>query len=298
MLIKNFLIKLNAKENIPLSSFSTLRVGGPARYFVEPNSLKDLAELQKALLEHEIPTHILSGGSNTLFSDHGFNGVVIKLGRAFDEIKHVGKNLEVSAATSFAKTTKLALGLGWSKALGWCGTPGLIGGALRMNAGTRMGEIKDALLSITGINNGEVITLNKAQIEYSYRKSNLPKDFIICQALLGVDSDEIESQESLTPKIIEYKNKRRKTQPSINSLGSFFKNPYPMFAGQLIEQCGLKGLEYQGAQISPLHANFIINNKNASADDIIKLANIAQKTVFDKFGVSLEPEVRMVGGFL
>lgn len=294
---KNIFAKLNAKEGVPLARYSTLRVGGMAQYLVEPNSLEEVATIQLLCLEHGLPWHILSGGSNTLFADDGFLGVVIKLGPAFDSITIKEGALKVGASTSYAKVTKVAIGLGWSKALGWCGTPGLVGGAIRMNAGTRVGEIKDAILSVTGVQNGQIISFDKNELEFSYRKSNLPKDLIICQAELSVDKEAIEPQKELLPKVAEYREKRRKTQPAINSLGSFFKNPSPQFAGQLIEQCGLKGFQYKDAQISPLHANFIINNKNASASDILHIANIAQKTVLERFGIMLEPEVRMVGQF-
>lgn len=295
--LREVLKSLHAKENVPLATYSTLRVGGPARFLVELNSLDEIATLQLLCLEHQMPWHILSGGSNTLFSDEGFLGVVIKLSDNFDKIEHKNGELIVGASTSFAKLTKTALGMGWGKALGWCGTPGLLGGALRMNAGTRMGEIKDAVLSVTGVKDGELITFDRADIDYAYRRSSLPLDLIICEARLGVSKDGTEPLESLLPKVDEYRERRRKTQPAINSLGSFFKNPNPYFAGELIEKCQLKGLRYQGAQISPLHGNFIINADNAKALDILQIASIAQKTVFDNFGIMLEPEVRLVGNF-
>lgn len=287
-----------AQKDVPLAPFSTLRVGGLAQYLVQPNSLAEIAQIQLFCKEHQISWHLLSGGSNTLFSDSGFKGLVIKLGPAFDTIEHKEGKLLVGARASFAKVTKTAVGLGWSKALGWCGTPGLIGGAIRMNAGTRMGEIKDGILSVTGIKDGQVITFQKGEIEFSYRKNSLPKDFIVCNATLGVPDDAIEPKDELMHKVNLYREQRRKTQPAINSLGSFFKNPTPFFAGQLIEQCGLKGFSYKDAQISPTHANFIINNNQALAKDILYVAALAQKAVLEQTGILLEPEVRLVGEFL
>lgn len=295
--LESVLLRLGAQKDVPLKAYSTLRVGGLASFLVEPNSVRDVAEVMLACREHDVPWHILSGGSNTLFSDDGFLGVVIKLGPSFDSARLKDGLISVGARTSFAKVTKMAASLGWSTALGWCGTPGLIGGAIRMNAGTRMGEISDAILSVSGIKDGVLLRFSKSDIEFGYRSSSLPKDLIICEAVLGVDKGSIESPDLLAVKVDEYRKRRKSTQPTINSLGSFFKNPSPMFAGLLIEQCKLKGFTYNDAQISPLHANFIINNNNASAKDILKLASIAQKAVFEQFGIMLEPEVRMVGDF-
>lgn len=291
----NEFLSLNVRENVELKKFSTLRVGGPARFFAQPQSLEEVAKLQLLCIEHQLPWHVLSGGSNTLFADEGFLGLVIKLGSSFDFITpNKDGTISVGASASYAKLTKIALDLGWAKALGWCGTPGLVGGAIRMNAGTRLGEMKDGILSVTGVQNGQVLSFAKKDIEFAYRKSTLPKDLIICQAELGTES--FDSTALLRAQVSEYREKRRKTQPAINSLGSFFKNPSnETFAGQLIEQCGLKGFQYKDAELSRLHANFIINNKNASAKDILHVASIAQKTVLEKCGILLEPEVRMVG---
>lgn len=294
-LVKSMLVH----ENVALAQFSTLKVGGLARYLVMPSTEAEIVEIQTLALLHGINVHVLSGGSNTLFSDDGFDGVVIKLAPQFDFIDASpdGTSLTVGGATSFAKVTKMALARGWSHALGWCGTPGLIGGAIRMNAGTRMGEIKDAILSVHGVKDGKVVVFAKTDIEFGYRKNSLPKDIIIFKATLSYQPSLFEPLDVLDAKVQEYRRKRRQTQPSINSLGSFFKNPYPMFAAQLIEKCNLKGLQYHGAQISPLHANFIVNNGGASANDILYIASIAQKTVFDQFGIMLTPEVHMVGNF-
>jgi UDP-N-acetylmuramate dehydrogenase len=297
--IKHLLAQIDVQENVPLAYFSTLKVGGPARYLVMPNTLDQVAQIELAAFEHGISLHVLSGGSNTLFSDSGFDGIVLKLGKAFDFVKadDDGLHLTIGARTSFAKVTKMALMRGWKTALGWSGTPGLIGGAIRMNAGTRLGEIGDAVFLVHGIKNGQEFIYRKDEIEFAYRSSDLPSDLIICKAELSYDRHLVEPADALMAKVQEYRQKRRLTQPTINSLGSFFKNPYPLFAAQLIENCNLKGLQYNGAQISPLHANFIVNNGGASANDILYIAKTAQQRVFDAFGISLVPEIRAVGRF-
>jgi len=293
----NLLKKLNAHEQAPLAQLSTLKVGGPARYLVYINSEQDLCDLQKACLEYQQDIHIVSGGSNTLFSDQGFDGVVIKLGEAFDYVENTQLNIISGAASSFAKITKLAVSLGWAHAVGWSGTPGLIGGAVRMNAGTRLGEIKDALMRVHGVQNGACRVFEKEDILFGYRTNNLPKDLIITKAEFAYEPDMLKPVGELLNSMREYKSKRLATQPRTASLGSFFKNPYPDFAAQLIEKACLKGFAYKKAQISLLHANFIINNGGAQAEDILYVAGVAQKTVFENFGIMLTPEVRQVGEF-
>ncbi len=286
------------EQSAPLKAFSTIKVGGPARYVVRPQSLPEIATIERACFEYGIDLHIISGGSNTLFSDSGFDGVVMKLGSRFDEINLINPtSISVSAATSYARLTKLAVSLGWPSAVGWTGTPGLVGGALRMNAGTRMGEISDVVLRIHGVQEGKIVCYERSDLQFFYRASNLPANIIISGADLAIDKNLLKSCDELLEKVKEYRLKRKLTQPTISSLGSFFKNPYPHFAAQLIEKCKLKGLEYKGAQISSLHANFIVNNGGATAHDILYIASIAQKNVFERFGVVLQPEIRMAGNF-
>jgi UDP-N-acetylmuramate dehydrogenase len=287
---------LHAEENRALAPFSTLRVGGPARFFLLANSLSDIMLVQKACREHQINMHILSGGSNTLFSDEGFLGLVLKLGPAFDYIKPgPAQALLVGAATTFAKLTKLSVNMGFEKAVGWAGTPGLVGGAIRMNAGTRMGEVSDGLSRVNIIHDGELKSFNKKDIDFSYRHCGLAENTIITSAEFFYAKENLGEPNKLIQQVKAYQVKRKLSQPSINSAGSFFKNPYPEFAGALIEKANLKGKTLNGAQISQLHANFIINRGGAKADDIIALGSLAQKTVFNSFGLVLRPEIRYVG---
>lgn len=289
--------RLGVEENVLLKHFSTLKVGGPARFLATANTVEQVATLQLAAKEHDLRIHILSGGSNTLFSDDGFVGLILRLGAPFDFIRQNGQKAEVGARTSFAKLTKAAVMRGFLPAVGWCGTPGLVGGALRMNAGTRLGEIKDAVQGIFGVRNGKEEFYPKDSIGFGYRRTELPDDLIIYKAELYFDTRHIGPRDAVLKQMAEYRQRRKATQPIKNSLGSFFKNPYPDYAAQLIEKCNLKGLKYRGAQISPLHANFIINTGDASANDIYYIASIAQQAVFENFGIHLHPEVRMVGSF-
>lgn len=292
-------IGIDIKKDILLAPFSTLKVGGAAQYFLTPNSVQEIALIQKACFEYGMPLHILSGGSNTLFSDQGFRGVVLKLGPSFDEITVDEQNLTITAkaGSSFAKLTKIATGLGFAPAVGFSGVPGLVGGATRMNAGTKLGELGEVIEEVYGVFKGEYICLNKKELLFSYRHVNLPKDFIVEKIKISYPKNLLQDPNHLKTLVSAYKLKRKETQPTINSLGSFFKNPYPLFAAKLIENCHLKGLEYNKAAISSLHANFIINLGGASAKDILHLAALAQQKVFKNFGVVLHPEARMVGDF-
>ena len=286
--------RLNAKENVSLASLSTMRVGAKAKYLVIISSLEELCLLQKALYEYSINYYILSGGSNTLFSDNDFDGLIIKLSDYFDYIKMLPNNIsEVGAKTSYARITKIFLSLGEKSALGWLGTPGLVGGALRMNAGSNLGVIGDTVESITGVYKGNIQTFTKDELIFSYRSNSLPKDFIITSAVLKA-RNLCDAKELMTQALV-LKQRRLITQPREHSLGSFFKNPLPMYAGKLIEDAGLKGFSINDAQVSPIHANFIVNNKNAKANDIIKLASTIHNQVFKKFNIYLEPEIKLIG---
>lgn len=296
--LKKLMRRLNAKEYFNLSSFTTIKIGGNARFFILINNLDDLKELQKALLDHEVKIHILGGGSNTLFSDLGFNGAVIKLGPYFSQILETKENsFKVGAAASFAKLTKICVNKSIKSAVGWAGTPGVVGGAVYMNAGSKLGEISDVVESISGLYEDKIINISKKDCGFSYRNSNLPKNFIITEVDIKAFKDDLGFKNDLLKYYEESKAKRKKTQPTINSAGSFFKNPYPNYAAKLIENCNLKGLQYGGAQISPMHANFIVNKGNATAYDVIELAKITRKTVFEEFGILLLPEILLAGEF-
>jgi UDP-N-acetylmuramate dehydrogenase len=293
----SFLKSLNAERDVLLARFSTLKVGGLAKFFICPKNKQEIADIDRACFEYGLPLHILSGGSNTLFSDEGFDGVVIKLDKSFDFIRceHDGLSMIIGSATPLAKVTKIAMQQGWNIAVGLSGIPGLTGGAVFMNAGTKMGEIGDIVTQVHGILHGQEISIKSTDIQFNYRNTNLPKELILTEVELHVGQSDIGSALEIEKKVHEYRNIRRLTQPTNNSLGSFFKNPYPLYAAQLIEKCNLKGLSCNGAQVSLLHANFIINNGNASASDILYIANIIQKRVYEEYGIVLSPEVKLVG---
>lgn len=297
--LNKFLSKFNIEKNVCLAPFSTLKVGGAAKFFIIPKTAQEIMNINLACFEYGIPIHVLSGGSNTLFSDEGFDGMIIKLGNDFDYIKLASdyRSMIVGAATPLARVIKTAIKYGWEIAPGLSGIPGLIGGAMMMNAGTKWGEMSDIISLVKGIRYDQEIIITKNEINFSYRQTSLPKDLIITEIEISIAKDGIKPVEDVFLKVQEYRNKRRLTQPVKKSLGSFFKNPYPLFAGQLIEKCNLKGLSYNDAQISTLHANFIINNGHACAQDILYIAKLAQKRVYEQYAIDLIPEVRLLGKF-
>ncbi|HXW60313.1 MAG TPA: hypothetical protein VEK06_02130, partial [Myxococcota bacterium] len=150
---------------------------------------------------------------------------------------------------------------------------------------------------VYGIAGGEECVFEHNDIEFGYRHNSLPNNLIITSAILAHEHELILENTLLEARMQEYRIRRKRTQPSTASAGSFFKNPEKAFAAQLIENCNIKGLQYGGAQISSLHANFIVNNGGATANDILHIASIAQSAVFDRFGILLVPEIRMVGDF-
>lgn len=297
--LNKFLSKFNIEKNICLAPFSTLKVGGMAKFFIIPKKTQEIIDINLACFEYGIPIHILSGGSNTLFSDEGFDGMVIKLGNDFDYIKLASdyRSMMVGSATPLAKVIKTAIKYGWEIAPGLSGIPGLIGGAAVMNAGTKWGEMSNVISLVNGVQYDKEISIAKSEINFSYRQTSLPKDLIVTEVELSITKDSIKPVAEILAKVQEYRKQRRLTQPVKKSLGSFFQNPYPLFAGQLIEKCNLKGLSYNDAQISTLHANFIINNGHACALDILYIAKLAQKRVYEQYAIALKPEVRLLGKF-
>ena len=298
-------------ENHSLAKYSTFKVGGPADFFAEPNNIVELQELVDFSKSKNIPITILGGGSNILISDAGIRGLVLILSGEFKNIHNNNNNNKIvtGAATSFPKLSKLALNQACASALGWAGTPGSVGGALIMNAGSIHGEIGEVVESvrILDLATNQIKTLTHNQISFSYRNTKFPDNLnhiIILDAKLNLSLNP-KSRDSLSPENLKLKAKnlvmrRKNTQPKGKTAGSIFKNPTNpsnTFAAQLIQDANLKGYEINGAKISELHANFILNFNNAKAQDIYDLAKHAQQTVLDKFGVKLIFEVKLLGEF-
>ncbi len=282
------------KTNEPLSAHTTNAIGGPADMYFETQSQEVLIQALKFAKEQSIPYIIMAGGSNILFHDNGFRGLVIKI--ASTSIKFEDQQVTADAGVPVAQLLMETLKNNYSGLEKWIGLPGTIGGAVRGNAGCNGLETKDILICAALLNPQtlEIHTENADFFQFSYRHSILKENPEI------VLSATFRLKKSLTPEeqkriMREIQQFRLTQQPKGPSSGSFFKNPSPdKPAGMLIDQAGLKGTTHGKAQISELHGNFILNLEGATAKDVLHLANLAKETVKSKFDITLEEEVQIV----
>ncbi len=276
-----------------MSEYTSFRAGGRADRLVIPDTPEELAE---ALKEAEGSALILGNGSDTLFRDGGFRGTVIKPGDGFGEIQTDGERLICGSSALLSQAAKAAAQASLTGLECLSGIPGSVGGAVFMNAGAYGGEIKDVLESVKAVSvkTGEIYEIPLEKLDLSYRHSIFAEtgDVIISAVFRLEKGDMAEIEE----KMKDFAWKRNSKQPlQYPSAGSFFKRPEGHFAGKLIQDAGLKGVSVGGARVSEKHSGFIINTGGATAKDIIDLMHLVQNTVYDKSGVMLEPEVRIVG---
>ena len=237
---------------------------------------------------------VIGAGSNILIRDNGFNGVIFKLGKNFNYIKEQEKSLSVGAGILDNTLSKFAKKNNIKNYEFFSGIPGSIGGAVKMNAGCYGAETKNILINVQTINKkGQIKIISKEQLNMSYRSSSIPPGDVIIAAFFKLEYGDIDE---IDKKIFEIKNKRENSQPlKLKTSGSTFKNPYNNYAAKLIETSGCKGLSIGGVCVSHKHANFLINNNNATAQNIEDLGKIIQERVFKKFNISLEWEVKIIG---
>ena len=281
----------------PMSRHTTFRIGGPADRFLTVESREQLAGLLPALESEKIPWLLLGNGSNLLVSDKGIRGAVLTLGGEFAELALLpdGKIVRAGAAVMLSSLCAFARDNGLSGLEFAWGIPGSVGGAAYMNAGAYGGEMKDVLQSVTHMTpGGEIVTLPAAELELSYRHSRYSgkRDVILWAEYLlepGEKSD-------IAGKMDDLIGRRKEKQPyDMPSAGSVFKRPAGGYAAALIDECGLKGKQVGGAQVSPKHAGFIVNTGGATCEDVLALISEIQKTVKEQTGILLEREVCVVG---
>ena len=276
------------KENVSLKTLTTLKVGGISKYVFYPNDVSSLKKALTLFKENNIKECKVKRNNN-LPSDKIYDGVIIKLS-LLNNLKIEDEIVEVEAGYSLMKLAKDVIKLGLS-GLEWAnGIPGTIGGAVYMNAGAYKQDMSLILKDVTLLDsNMNIITLNKNDLDFSYRHSRLMEEELIClKATLKLEKKDISLIEEVVNK---RKEKRIETQPlEYPSAGSVFRNPKDDFAGRLIEECNLKGKRIGGAMISSKHANFIINKNNATGEDVLNLINLAKKEVKEKFDIELKQE--------
>lgn len=285
-------IKGQITLNEPLAGYSTFRIGGVADYFIEPADEKDLLLIVRYAKEKEIPLFILGNGSNILISDDGIRGFVLNLEKGFRYIRSSEDIVTAGAGIKMAKFVDFCIQNNFSGVEMLAGIPATLGGALVMNAGCYGGEIGTYVSEVSVISENEIQILDKEQCGFVYRNSNL-KNVLVFEAKFKLPTG---NQETLIQKRKEYLLRRNETQPvDIPNAGCIFKNPKPQYAAKIIEECGLKGKAIGGAMVSEKHANFIVNNNNASANDVIELIRYIRKEVCQKTGITLELEIKLIG---
>jgi UDP-N-acetylmuramate dehydrogenase len=278
--------------NQPLGEFTWFRVGGPAQVFFMPEDENDLAYFLRNL-STETPITVIGAGSNLIVRDGGVPGVVIRLGRGFNDVRIEEHRVTAGTAMLDVMVARAAQGAGVAGLAFLSGIPGTIGGALRMNGGAYGGETKDVLLETRGVDRqGNLRTFSNGEMGFSYRHCSAPDDVIFTAAVLQGRAGE---PEQIAGEMATIKKKREATQPRNRTGGSTFKNPPGHSAWKLVDEAGCRGLTVGGAQVSELHSNFLINLGNASASDIETLGETVREKVKENSGIDLEWEIKRVG---
>lgn len=273
-----------------LSPYSTFGIGGPARFFIEIRKVEEMQVLLSYCYQNKLSYLVLGKGSNCLFDDRGFDGLIILNKISFCQFNW--PIVSVGAGYSFSLLGAQTARKGWAGLEFASGIPGSVGGAVFMNAGASGAETADTLIEVTFVNEqGHIETLAKDQINFAYRFSSFQqkKGAIVSAKFLLTPSEEARKKQL---SIIAY---RSRTQPyGDQSAGCIFRNPVDKSAGALIQQAGLKGARLGGAEVSTLHANFIVNKAGAKTRDVLELADKVRKTVHEKTGIDLEMEIRYI----
>ena len=289
--------KLNCvvRYDEPLKSHTTFKIGGNCIALIEPREISDIIEAVKICRKNNIKFFVIGNGSNLLVPDEGYNGVIIKLKSEFSKIEVEGYYLIVNSGAKLSEVYTVAYENSLTGFEFASGIPGTIGGAIYMNAGAYGGEMKDIVESVEvlDLDNFELRELKNEELEFSYRKSiNQRRNYIVTTIKLKLQKG---NKEKINAVYEDLRERRNSKQPlNFGSAGSTFKRPEGHFASKLIEDAGLKGYHINDAWVSEKHSGFIVNKGNASFKEVMELIEYVQKVVFEKFGVKLETEVRIL----
>lgn len=287
---------MEIKKNELLKNHTSFKIGGPADEFASVSNEQEIIELIGYARKKGIPYTIMGNGSNLLVSDKGIRGLVIKLSKGFDTTEVIGDKIIAKSGILLSKLSNIALENGLSGIEFASGIPGSLGGAIYMNAGAYGGEMRDVIEKVTYLSDGEIKTAEKCDLDFGYRHSRFSgtEDIVLSAEIQLKKADKTEIRAAMD----DFKERRCSKQPlAMPSAGSTFKRPEGYFAGKLIEDAGLKGKRIGGAQVSQKHSGFVVNTGDATAQDILDLIKFIQDTVYEKFGVKLETEVKMLGEF-
>ncbi len=293
--ILNYLPADRLLYNEEMKNHTTFKIGGPVDIMVLPQDEEDVATVVSFCRQRDIPLFIFGVGSNILVRDGGIRGVAMKLGENLDEVEVNGEEIQAQAGVKISALARIAAfhslsGLEFAE-----GIPGSLGGALVMNAGAYDGEMQAVVIEARAISpDGNINTFLKEEMQFRYRHSVFQSnDYIIVSARLKLataDHEEIEER------MLEFARRREEKQPLDKpSAGSTFRRPPGFYVGPMLEELGLKGYQIGGAQVSSKHAGFIVNNGNATARDVLYLIAHIQQKARERFGVDLQPEIRVVG---
>ncbi len=280
----------------PLARHTSFRIGGPADVLAVPETADELAALVRAAAAAELPLTILGGGSNMLVGDGGIRGVIVKLGRGFRRVEWSPPCVEAGAAVQLGRLAREATARGLAGLEYAEGIPGTVGGALFMNAGAYGGEVSGTVDEVEGIErDGVVRRIPRDGLAFAYRRTALPAGFLVTAVRFRLRP---EASDAVQARLEGARARRTASQPHGGAnAGSIFKNPRGDYAGRLVEAAGLKGTRVGGARISEAHGNFIVNEGDARAADVQALMQETQRVVWERSGVWLEPEVRLVGSW-
>ena len=284
----------DALVNVPMSEYTTLKLGGPADYLVFPRSTDEIAALFAEAGAYNQPVTVIGHGSNLLVLDGGIRGLVIRIGKNMKRITRKGNRITAQAGAMLGKVAMEAAEAGLTGLEFASGIPGTVGGGVTMNAGAYDGEMAQVVTQVRGIRpGGGEVCLSREEMNFGYRHSAVKeKNFIVTSVDFELQEG---APEAIRAKMAELNAKRAEKQPLDQpSAGSTFKRPEGYYAAALIDQCGLKGYSIGGAMVSMKHAGFLINN-GTSSQDFLDLMVKVQQIVEERVGVRLEPEIKIVG---
>ena len=283
---------LDIKCNVPLSTLTSFRIGGPAAMVLRPRNAEDIRKAIQACSQFGCPYCVLGNGTNILAPDAGYPGVIIRIDTPLTTPLFVDTTVTCPAGTALSVLARESVNMHLMGLETLSGIPGTVGGAVAMNAGAYGAEIRHIIKSARILKAGRVLDVETKKTDFGNRTSKFAApDVIVLSATFQLEHDDGGAKE----RMLDTTRQRKEKQPlALPSAGSVFKRPNGRFSGALIEGCGLKGFSVGGAQVSPLHAGFIVNNGNATERDVLDLISIIQHRVFEETGVQLEREVKLL----
>ena len=293
------LINITGKDNVrinePMKNHTTFKIGGPAQYYVTPESVTQIQEVVSLCRDMNIPLHVIGNGSNILVGDDGVDGVVLALFNTFSDYEIKDNVITAQAGMSLIKLAVIALREGLTGLEFASGIPGSVGGAVYMNAGAYDGQMKDVVTSVTVLDEaGNIRILGRDELDMGYRTSAVAKhNMIVLQVIIELKTGD---KEQIKDRMNQLSELRKQKQPlEYPSAGITFKRPEGHFAGKLIADAGLKGYSIGGAAVSEKHAGFVVNMGGATAKDVVELTDYIKKRIIEQFGVTLELEIKKIG---